>query len=46
MGTCETVQVKGQDGPVIINKEDFDPKKHELFNSEPAKRGPKPKDSK
>jgi hypothetical protein len=41
----ETVQIKGQDGPVNINKEDFDPKKHELFNA-PAKRGPKPKDSK
>lgn len=29
----ETVEIKGQDGkPVIINKSDFDEKKHELMN--------------
>jgi len=28
----ETVKIKGADGkPVIINKSDFDSKKHELF---------------
>jgi hypothetical protein len=43
---CETVEIKGVDGKqTVINKEDFDPKKHELYNA-PTKRGPKAKDSK
>lgn len=37
---CETVVVKGWDGlgSVVINKSDFDPKQHELY--EPEKKAP------
>jgi hypothetical protein len=31
----ETVKVKHPGGYVIINKDDFDPERHELFDSEP-----------
>jgi len=34
------IQIKTDNGPVIINKADFDPAKHELFNA-PAKPAPK-----
>lgn len=47
-GCCETVMIQGQHGPVIINKSDFDEKKHKLYEEpkpvpagEPAKPGPR-----
>lgn len=43
--TCETVVIKTDNGPVVINKSDFDEKIHKLNSgaagdsSEPKKRG-------
>lgn len=34
----ETVKIKHKDGFAIINKVDFDAKKHELFDDAPAKK--------
>jgi len=31
----ETVQVEGNDGPVTINKDDYDPKVHKLYEAAP-----------
>lgn len=28
--TCETVVIETENGPVVINKSDFDPKSHKL----------------
>tara|TARA_Y100001951_G_C11198157_1_gene215535 strand:+ start:464 stop:604 length:141 start_codon:yes stop_codon:yes gene_type:complete len=43
----ETMKVKpwGKDQGdfVVINKDDFDPEKHEEFEKEPVRRGRKPK---
>ena len=40
----ETVTIKTENGPVVINKDDFDPKEHELFGAKPkAKRKPRAK---
>lgn len=37
--TCETVVIEGQNGPTIINKTDFDEKKHTLVGEKkPAKK--------
>lgn len=35
----ETVKVKTADGYKIINKDDFDPKRHELYEKPAAKKG-------
>lgn len=35
MNTLETVTVKTKNGPVVINKSDFDKDIHELHNSKP-----------
>ncbi len=38
MSTCPTVRIKsdakGHEAGVVINKADFDPKKHEIFGAE------------
>ena len=43
MGTCETVkkQADNEQGFVIINKSDFDEKKHKMFGEKPAKKAVK-----
>lgn len=38
MGTCETVKIKTENGPVIINKSDYDPKKHEIIKDKEDKK--------
>lgn len=40
-GTCETVTIESPNGPVVINKSDFDEKKHKLAKNEadPKKTG-------
>ena len=37
---CETVTIATENGPVVINKSDFDQNKHKLHRNKP---GPKPK---
>jgi len=42
--TCETVTIKTENGPVVINKSDFDQKSHTLHGDEkpaPKQRGRK-----
>lgn len=36
-GRVETVVIESDNGPVVINKSDFDEKKHALFKKEKAK---------
>jgi hypothetical protein len=37
--TCEVVTIQTENGPVQINKSDYDASKHKLVIQEPAKRG-------
>ena len=37
----ETVKVKHKDGFMIINKDDFDPKKHEVYGAKKVTAKPK-----
>ncbi|MDP2322564.1 MAG: hypothetical protein Q8N51_00860 [Gammaproteobacteria bacterium] len=40
--TCETVTIVGADSaPLVINKEDFDPKAHKLFEAKAEKKDAK-----
>jgi hypothetical protein len=36
---CETVVIQTENGPVVINKEDYDKAKHKLVGEEKPKRG-------
>lgn len=42
MAACETVVIETDNGPVVINKSDYDKDKHVLVGDEPKKRGRPP----
>lgn len=43
MATCETVKIVAGGGYAVINKSDFDAKKHKLFGTKKAAPKPTPK---
>lgn len=36
MAKCETIKVEHEDGFMVINESDFDPKVHKKFGEKPA----------